>query len=211
MTEIDVIEPAGTVEVVEVGGSLAGTLPADVKQGAVEVIAFDVGHVHVELAGTAGGVAGALTPSEVVVPVPVDPEVTLGQQGPPGPPGSPGNPGEPGAAVFRSLEQPPADPANGEFYWDTTLEVVRVWNASTSTWGDFGAAEPVAPPPDFRYVHVQPIAAAEWVVHHDLGGYPSVTVVDSAGDVVIGDVRYVSNAEIRVSFTNAFGGNAYLS
>lgn len=211
MTEIDIIEPAGTVEVVEVGGSLTGTPPVDVKQGAVEVVAFDVGHVHVELAGTASGVTGALAPSEVIVPTPRDPEITLGQQGPPGPPGSPGDPGEPGAAVFRSLEQPPADPVNGEFYWDTTLEVVRVWNAAAGAWEDFGAADPVDPPLDFRYVHAQAIASAEWVVHHDLGGYPSVTVVDSAGDVVIGDVRYVSNAEIRVSFTNAFGGNVYLS
>jgi FKBP-type peptidyl-prolyl cis-trans isomerase 2 len=36
-------------------------------------------------------------------------------------------------------------------------------------------------------------------------------VVDTADTVVVGDVTYVSNTEIRVDFTAAFAGFAYLT
>jgi len=62
-----------------------------------------------------------------------------------------------------------------------------------------------------RYVHNQGAASAEWVIIHTLGGRPSVTVVDSAGTVVIGEVQYDSNTQVTVSFTAAFSGYAYLT
>jgi hypothetical protein len=60
-----------------------------------------------------------------------------------------------------------------------------------------------------RYVQIIP--AANWVVTHTLGGYPSVTVVDSSGRVVVGEVTYVSSTEISIDFSAAFGGELYLS
>jgi hypothetical protein len=41
--------------------------------------------------------------------------------------------------------------------------------------------------------------------------FPSVTIVDSAETVVYGDVEYISLTEIRVTFSAAFGGKAYLN
>jgi len=43
-------------------------------------------------------------------------------------------------------------------------------------------------------------------VTHNLNKQPAVTVIDSAGDEVIGDVNYVSNNVVVVSFTSAFSG-----
>lgn len=63
----------------------------------------------------------------------------------------------------------------------------------------------------FRYVHVQLGAAATWTIQHNLGGRPSVTVVDSAGTVVVGNVHYFNDNEISVTFSQPFGGRAYLS
>lgn len=62
-----------------------------------------------------------------------------------------------------------------------------------------------------RYVHTQNIASTEWIITHSLGGRPSVTVVDSAGTVVIGEVQYDSNTQVTISFTAAFSGYAYLT
>lgn len=62
-----------------------------------------------------------------------------------------------------------------------------------------------------RHVYSQPVAATTWNITHSLGGRPSITVVDSAGTVVIGEVTYISDSQIRVEFTSAFSGFAYLT
>lgn len=51
-----------------------------------------------------------------------------------------------------------------------------------------------------RHVHNQGLASATWTISHSLGGRPSVTVVDSAGTVVVGEVQYSSDLQVVVSF-----------
>ena len=62
-----------------------------------------------------------------------------------------------------------------------------------------------------RQVYSQPAPSTTWNITHSLGGRPSITVVDSAGTVVIGEVTYISDSQIRVEFTSAFSGFAYLT
>jgi hypothetical protein len=62
-----------------------------------------------------------------------------------------------------------------------------------------------------RHVHTQGSASTDWVITHTLGGKPSVTVVDSADTLVIGEVKYDSNTQVTISFTSAFSGFAYLT
>ena len=62
-----------------------------------------------------------------------------------------------------------------------------------------------------RHVHTQSIAATTWTVTHTLGGRPSVTVVDSTGTTVIGDVQYNSDTQVTLTFSAAFSRSAYLT
>lgn len=62
-----------------------------------------------------------------------------------------------------------------------------------------------------RHVHTQASPSTSWVITHTLGGKPSVTVVDSADTMVIGEVTYNSNTQVTVEFTAAFSGYAYLT
>jgi hypothetical protein len=55
------------------------------------------------------------------------------------------------------------------------------------------------------------VPAALWDVIHPLNKRPSVTVVDSAGSVVVGAVEYLSDSEIQITFSAAFAGLAYLN
>lgn len=62
-----------------------------------------------------------------------------------------------------------------------------------------------------NYTHNQITSSSTWTITHNLGFYPAVSVVDSGGNHVIGDVTYVSQNVVTVSFNASFGGKAYLS
>lgn len=63
----------------------------------------------------------------------------------------------------------------------------------------------------FQYIHDQIAASTTWVIVHNLNGFPNVSVVDSAGTNVEGEIHYDSANQLTVSFTVAFSGKAYLS
>lgn len=62
-----------------------------------------------------------------------------------------------------------------------------------------------------EYTHRQISAQSNWVIEHNLGRKPSVTVVDSAGSTCIGEVKYIDNNTLELSFTAEFSGFAYLN
>lgn len=64
---------------------------------------------------------------------------------------------------------------------------------------------------DLTYTYTQLKPSMEWIIHHNLGKYPSVVVSDSAGSVVIGDVVYIDRYTVRVTFTAEFSGTAHLN
>ena len=64
---------------------------------------------------------------------------------------------------------------------------------------------------DKNYLHVQDIASAEWNINHNLGKYPSVTVIDSAGSEVIGEIEYIDTNNVKIKFASGFSGKATLN
>lgn len=61
------------------------------------------------------------------------------------------------------------------------------------------------------YTHQQLAPSATWTISHELGFYPNVTVLDSAGTFVLGEVSYPDANTVVLSFSSSFGGVAYLS
>ena len=64
---------------------------------------------------------------------------------------------------------------------------------------------------DKNFVFTQSSASATWTINHTLNKFPAVEVVDSANDIVIGNVTYNSTSQITITFTAAFSGKAYLN
>lgn len=62
---------------------------------------------------------------------------------------------------------------------------------------------------DLSWRHVQGVAASTWIVLHNLGKYPSISIVDSGGSAVIGEIRYDSLNQCTLTFASAFSGEAY--
>ena len=51
---------------------------------------------------------------------------------------------------------------------------------------------------DKHYEHRQNVSSSIWKINHNLNKKPSVTVVDSAGTEVVGDVKYIDNCIQRI-------------
>ena len=61
------------------------------------------------------------------------------------------------------------------------------------------------------YIHNQGEASDTWVINHNLGKKPSITIVDSADNVVEGAEKYIDENTIEIYFNGAFKGKAYLN
>lgn len=80
--------------------------------------------------------------------------------------------------------------------------------------GSPGPEGPPGPPgqdANASYVHNQNTAASVWEINHGLGFHPAVTVQDSAGTTVEGELEYLDANNVQITFSAAFGGVAYLS
>ena len=62
---------------------------------------------------------------------------------------------------------------------------------------------------DKNYIHNQTAANSAWTVQHNLGKYCSVTVVDSAGNVIVGNVEYLDTNNLIIKFSAPVTGKAY--
>ena len=61
------------------------------------------------------------------------------------------------------------------------------------------------------YIHSQGLPSDTWIITHNLNKNPSITIVDSGGSEVEGEVTINSLNQITITFCGAFSGNAYLN
>jgi len=63
-----------------------------------------------------------------------------------------------------------------------------------------------------NYTHIQSTPSTTWTVVHNLGYHPGgVSVVDSAGTKVYGDITHSTVNQLVINFSAGFSGKAYLS
>ena len=73
------------------------------------------------------------------------------------------------------------------------------------------AAVGSSPEPAGVYIHEQGTPASIWEIEHNLNTYPSITVTDTAGNVVLCDKKYNNANKVTLNFTSAVKGTAYLN
>ena len=61
------------------------------------------------------------------------------------------------------------------------------------------------------FVFNQGVPAITWNIAHNLGKFPSITVIDTGDTVVQGEYTYVDNNNVTLKFSAAFAGKAYLN
>lgn len=95
---------------------------------------------------------------------------------------------------------------------DTPLvERPDVPTATSQLENDAGFVRAEEIPGMSTYIYTQASPASVWTIEHNLGRYPSVTVVDSAGTAVIGGAIYLSENVVQLTFGGGFAGRAYLN
>jgi hypothetical protein len=63
----------------------------------------------------------------------------------------------------------------------------------------------------FSHIHNQTVSSSTWNVTHNLNKYPSVSVVDSSNEEVIGEVQHTNSNSLTVKFSAPFSGKAFLN
>lgn len=119
--------------------------------------------------------------------------------------------GKGGWHEVSSIEERDAIPIErrtlGMAVYNTTsgiLYILQGNNVSENNWKIFDNQSTT-------FVFSQSIANNIWNINHNLNKYPSVTVIDSAGTEVIGDIKYTDSNNIIITFSNQFTGKAYLN
>src|ERR1700722_73528 len=64
---------------------------------------------------------------------------------------------------------------------------------------------------DLHFVYTQGSAESIWEITHNLGKFPSVSAEDTAGGNLEGTVEYISENKLKVIYSAATGGKAYLN
>jgi hypothetical protein len=93
----------------------------------------------------------------------------------------------------------------------SVTQVNRNVSVTSPAANDLTVSSGAAGNPHGTYTHSQAAASATWTITHNLNCKPSVTIVDSGGNVQIGEVLYDSDNQVTVSFAAAFSGYAYLN
>lgn len=167
--------------------------------------------IYIDCIITEGGIIEAMMGEDLTIYVDI---IESGPQGPIGPKGdsayehwlSLGNVGTINDFLL-TLKGDKGDPGVGlQYEWVGSRLGIK-----TEAESDFEYVDLAAASGDIAYTHHQTSASREWLVCHNLGKYPSVTVVDSAGSVVVGDIAYLNTEELIIRFTSEFSGRAFLN
>ncbi len=84
-------------------------------------------------------------------------------------------------------------------------------DGDTIITGDLTVNGTITPNQDKHYTHNQSTSSNQWTIPHGLNKYPSVQVIDSAGNLCIGQVTHNSVNQLTLDFNSSFGGKAYLN
>lgn len=126
-------------------------------------------------------------------------------------PGLAGPKGDPGTQILTG----PGLPSNligkvGDLYVDTNTKIVygpktvSGWDTTKSLFDGFNRDL-------LGQVFNIPSPSEAWEIHHGLGYNPNATCIDSAGNVIEGDISYPNENTILIEFIGGSSGKAYLS
>ena len=132
-----------------------------------------------------------------------EPETTisLGASGPQGPRGS--------QVLSGDGDPSPTIGLIGDQYINT--DTGKLFGPKTASgWGE-GVYLGNNDPEDMGQAYTQSSPSTIWNIAHTLGFTPNLTIVDTQGNVVEGQIEYISPTQIQATFSEPIAGIAYIS
>lgn len=119
-----------------------------------------------------------------------------------------GSAGKDGNLILSGEDEPTAEIGkNGDYYIRTTATAAYLYGPKEDViWPFITSFGPTR-----RHIFPQLSPSDEWVITHNLGGNPAVTIADASNAVVFGEVSYISDSQVRIRFSAPFAGFAYLT
>lgn len=98
-------------------------------------------------------------------------------------------------------------------YYVATLELVAANGTiqSNEYYGIAAFPDITTSVPDKFYTHNQTLPSDVWTVEHNLEKFPSVTVTLPSGKVGFGDVQYIDENNLTITFAGDETGKAYMN
>lgn len=85
------------------------------------------------------------------------------------------------------------------------------WEETEKRWEmekDAGGWVPIG---EGAFFHDQGLPSSVWSITHNLGKFPNCAIVDSGGTTVKGQITYIDQNSLTITFVGAFSGSAYLN
>ena len=108
-----------------------------------------------------------------------------------------------------TLQSLVVDAGNADLYNASFTPITANGNITADKYYGFAVYPELSA--DKHFTFTQSTATNTWNITHNLGKFPSVSVVDSGNTVVYGDIDYIDNNSLTITFSAAFGGKAYMN
>ena len=100
--------------------------------------------------------------------------------------------------------------ANGNFYTLNLTNKKGVGSIVNEVFYDFSVFT-LASQGTPTFIFTQGVPATVWNIQHNLGKFPSVSVINNNNIVINGEVTYIDNNNVQLNFSAGFTGKAYLN
>ena len=87
----------------------------------------------------------------------------------------------------------------------------QYFNTSTNVWNTYTASGWITNNLLVQMTWTQSSPSSTWTIPHNLNSFPTITVVDNAGNKVEADLKYVDSNILQIIFGTPFAGKAYIN
>ena len=104
------------------------------------------------------------------------------------------------------IDMTPTTPTSGDVELTASLSATGTPDNTNFLRGDNTWVEA-----DKTFVFTQAVPSLVWSIQHNLGKFPSVSVVDTGNTTVISQIDYIDNNNLTITNSAQFAGKAYLN
>ncbi len=104
------------------------------------------------------------------------------------------------------IDMTPTTPSSGDVTITASLSATGTPDNTTFLRGDNTWVKA-----DKNFVFTQAVPSATWTIQHNMDKLPAVSAVNNNNMVVYGNVVYVDNNNLTITFSGGFSGKAYLN